>query len=113
MTIRNLNDIFCATLTESRLIKQVQVLNSSFRGPRRSSEKVIKSIIAENDLEKSFYDFNNKEITLMQLSNLVKTKLSVAHYENLWDKLNKKSKCNFYQKIQLNDMANAKSMKKE
>eukprot|EP00121_Abeoforma_whisleri_P008467 Awhi_evm1s7775 len=49
---------------------------------------------------------------LMELKNLVKIRLSVVHYENWWDELNKKSKCDLYQKIQLDDIANVKSMKK-
>eukprot|EP00121_Abeoforma_whisleri_P000380 Awhi_evm1s337 len=44
---------------------------------------------------------------------LNKFKLSVAHYENwCWDELNEKSKCDLHQKIQLDDKANAKSIKK-
>eukprot|EP00121_Abeoforma_whisleri_P013523 Awhi_evm1s12476 len=43
--------ICCSTLSESRLVKQVQVLKPSFRGPRRSSHKVIESLIAENGLK--------------------------------------------------------------
>eukprot|EP00121_Abeoforma_whisleri_P001541 Awhi_evm1s1375 len=66
---------------------------SSFRGPRRSSDKVIKSMITENGLEESFHDFDRNEITLMELRIL-------------------KSKCDLYQNFQLDDMANAKSIKK-
>eukprot|EP00121_Abeoforma_whisleri_P002962 Awhi_evm1s2660 len=32
-----------------------------FRGPRRSSDKVIKSIIAENDQKESFHDFDKNK----------------------------------------------------
>eukprot|EP00121_Abeoforma_whisleri_P006104 Awhi_evm1s5543 len=47
----------------------------------------------------------------MELKNL-KTRLPVVHYENWWAESNEISKCDLYQKIQLDDMANAKSMKK-
>eukprot|EP00121_Abeoforma_whisleri_P003820 Awhi_evm1s3440 len=67
--------IRCSTLSESRLVKQVQVLKSSFRGPRRSSYKVIESLIAEISLEESFDDFARKEIILTELKCLVKTRL--------------------------------------
>eukprot|EP00121_Abeoforma_whisleri_P014637 Awhi_evm1s13499 len=85
--------IRCSTLSKSRLVKQVQVLKSLFRGPRRSSYKVIESLIAEIGLKESFDDFARKEITLSELKCLVKTRLCVRHYEERWDELNKKSKC--------------------
>eukprot|EP00121_Abeoforma_whisleri_P008593 Awhi_evm1s7887 len=85
---------------------------SSFRGPRRSSNKEIEAIIAENDLEESFHDLDKNEITFLEIRKLVKTRLSVAHYENWWDELNRKSRCDLYQKIQLDDRANANFVKK-
>eukprot|EP00121_Abeoforma_whisleri_P006245 Awhi_evm1s5675 len=48
----------------------------------------------------------------MESNNLVKTRLSAARYKNRRDKLNKKSKYNLYQKIQLDELTNAKYMKK-
>eukprot|EP00121_Abeoforma_whisleri_P009473 Awhi_evm1s8713 len=63
-------------------------------------------------MRESFHDFDRNKITLMKLKGLVQTRLSVVHYEKWWDELNKKSKCELYQKIQLDDMANAQSMKK-
>eukprot|EP00121_Abeoforma_whisleri_P001061 Awhi_evm1s944 len=59
-----------SSLPESRLVKQVQVLKSSFRRPRRSSDKIIKSIITEYDLEESFHDFDRNEMTLIELKYL-------------------------------------------
>eukprot|EP00121_Abeoforma_whisleri_P013771 Awhi_evm1s12704 len=59
----------------------MQVLKSSFRGPRRSFHKVIDSLIAEIGLNESFDIFARKEITLMELKCLVKTRLCVRHYE--------------------------------
>eukprot|EP00121_Abeoforma_whisleri_P015052 Awhi_evm1s13877 len=80
--------IYCETLPELHSAKPVPVLKFSFRGPRRISGKKCHAY----GMKKIGKDYTFR-----------------VHYENRWDELNKKSKCDLYQKIHIE---NAKSMKK-
>ena len=74
-------------------------LKSSFRGPRRSHDKVVESLLKVNDLTESFHDYEEGSVSVLELRNLVKARLSVSHYQKWWDELNRKTKCSLYQSI--------------
>ncbi len=101
----------CSTLPDARLVKQAQKLKSSFRGPRRSHDKVVESLLKVNDLTESFHDYEEGSVSVLELRNLVKARLSVSHYQKLWDELNRKTKCSLYQSLLLDDMGFVNSMK--